>query len=371
MTEIISPENISLPSIVPNPVPDSTPSVAPEIWRQMGMPNYSRYIVSNKGQIYNTKTKYLVKIRNKHGYFVSTLQDDENKRHEVRIHRAVAFSFIGPPKEGQTVDHINRIPADNYYLNLRWADASLQSKNQNRSKRRAGTPICQLDQNKQLIKIWDRMVDAAKFFNITAPDLTTACKKGYMLANYRWMYYQEYYIDPTEIWKAVPHKTIKTLQASNKGRIKNNGKVLIGANRSGYLRVTIYCDVKKKLLSLSIHRLICKTFIGPSKLFVNHKDGNKKNNHLDNLEYLSNRDNVIYSITTGNGGMKLKAVAQLNDKDEVIATYRSAAIAGEAVKTKQANIQRACKKGNRCQSFRWKYVDSPSNEQILPLPLIS
>jgi len=41
------------------------------------------------------------------------------------------------------------------------------------------------------------------------------------------------------------------------------------------------------------------TFIGPSKLTVNHKDGNKLNNNILNLEYLTAIENQKYSIENG------------------------------------------------------------------------
>jgi hypothetical protein len=46
-----------------------------------------------------------------------------------------------------------------------------------------------------------------------------------------------------------------------------------------------------------VHRLVMLAFVGDSELTVNHKDGDKTNNQLDNLEYLAHRDNVKYSFT--------------------------------------------------------------------------
>lgn len=46
----------------------------------------------------------------------------------------------------------------------------------------------------------------------------------------------------------------------------------------------------------TIHRLVMLTFKGKSNLTVNHIDKNKINNKLSNLEYMSNKDNVRYSL---------------------------------------------------------------------------
>lgn len=53
-----------------------------------------------------------------------------------------------------------------------------------------------------------------------------------------------------------------------------------------------------------VHRLVMMVFVGKSTLQVNHKDGDKTNNRLDNLEYCTDSENKIHAITmlgTGRG----------------------------------------------------------------------
>lgn len=47
-----------------------------------------------------------------------------------------------------------------------------------------------------------------------------------------------------------------------------------------------------------VHRLVARTFIGPCPpgLVVNHKDGDRGNNHRDNLEYVTTRENNVHAI---------------------------------------------------------------------------
>jgi len=45
----------------------------------------------------------------------------------------------------------------------------------------------------------------------------------------------------------------------------------------------------------SVHRLVMLAFVGPSELEVNHKDGNKTNNHISNLEYVTHRENARHA----------------------------------------------------------------------------
>lgn len=78
------------------------------------------------------------------------------------------------------------------------------------------------------------------------------------------------------------------------GRVinRNTGKqVKPQENNCGYMRVQL-CNGKRKP-RFFVHRLVAELFIqNPLNLpQVNHKDGNKKNNHVDNLEWISASDN--------------------------------------------------------------------------------
>lgn len=70
-------------------------------------------------------------------------------------------------------------------------------------------------------------------------------------------------------------------------------------NRSGYRQVRI--GVSGSQTTISIHRLVAKAFIpNPDGLKdVNHKDGDKTNNRVDNLEWISRSGNVLHAISNG------------------------------------------------------------------------
>ena len=90
---------------------------------------------------------------------------------------------------------------------------------------------------------------------------------------------------------------------SNHGRVKSYkwGKELIlkPATIKGYLAIGIWVNNKHKLHK--IHRLVALAFIPnpDNKPQVNHKDGNKLNNHVDNLEWMTNQENIQHAWSTG------------------------------------------------------------------------
>lgn len=97
-----------------------------------------------------------------------------------------------------------------------------------------------------------------------------------------------------EIWKEI--NDVKGYQVSSLGRIKNpKGKLLTGSDKDGYVRVCIQCKL------IRLHRIVAKHFVEnpDSKLEVNHKDGNKKNNRAENLEWSTRTENMRHAVSSG------------------------------------------------------------------------
>ncbi len=88
---------------------------------------------------------------------------------------------------------------------------------------------------------------------------------------------------------------------SSLGRIKNIKRCKIRKlfpNHGGYWRVVLRQNGKQK--NFSVHRLVAQEFIGFSdKPEVNHKDGNKNNNAVSNLEWATRKENKEHAIATG------------------------------------------------------------------------
>lgn len=101
-----------------------------------------------------------------------------------------------------------------------------------------------------------------------------------------------------EEWKQIPNLPY---EISSLGKIRNlQGKVLkTYVQNSGYEQIKI--NYQGLHIHKSIHRLVAEAFIpNPlNKEYVNHIDGNKLNNTVDNLEWCTNSENILHARKTG------------------------------------------------------------------------
>ena len=87
--------------------------------------------------------------------------------------------------------------------------------------------------------------------------------------------------------------------AKEDGTIWNaNGKQMKpGVQSKGYLTVCLYDGSRpKRPKSFLVHRLVAEAFLGESSLQINHKNGDKKDNRVENLEYCTALENARHAI---------------------------------------------------------------------------
>jgi hypothetical protein len=104
-----------------------------------------------------------------------------------------------------------------------------------------------------------------------------------------------------EHWKDIPEYE-GVYRVSNLGRVKSlkQGKDKILKTRDngrGYMQVSLRKEGERK--RFLVHRLVMFTFLGESDMDVNHINGIKADNHLENLEYCTRSENMIHAFNTG------------------------------------------------------------------------
>lgn len=182
---------------------------------------------------------------------------------------------------------------------------------------------------------------------------------------------------PNEYWEWIPY-TIGCYKISNYSRILSigrNGNGGIGRDRillpiikkDGYYQIVLY--IKDKRLYRRVNRLMGETFLSnPNNLpIVDHKDNNKLNNCLYNLEWVSINENsrryykkYFISTNKGRGKIKPKKVNQFEIDGTFIKTYPSITEAAKTVygnKLRRGGISKACMLNKNYLGYMWRYTE--------------
>lgn len=174
-----------------------------------------------------------------------------------------------------------------------------------------------------------------------------------------------------EIWKDI--KNYEGLyQISNLGNVKSleryvnhlNGVRIVHEkilkpiiDNTGYYVVSLW---KENICErIHIHRIVTENFIPniSNKPFVNHIDGNKLNNCINNLEWCTPKENNIHAYKYGLNPSRVK-VNQYDLNGNFIKTWNSVIEANKFYKT--SHISECCNdKSNRkmAKGYLWKYAD--------------
>lgn len=135
----------------------------------------------------------------------------------------------------------------------------------------------------------------------------------------------------------------------------------------GYLQVCLYNQMKKRKY-VSVHRLVAKAFIPnpENNPQVNHRDGNKQNNAIANLEWVTSSENIVHSYKIlkrkptwknkkGRENPNSKIVIQLKDTNS-IAEFENAHEVQRKLKIPASHVCDCCLgKRKTAGGFSWKY----------------
>ena len=168
-----------------------------------------------------------------------------------------------------------------------------------------------------------------------------------------------------EIWKDI--SGYPNYQVSNLGRVKSLGndknrkeKILKSSKEGwGYLQVLLSKDGKSKYFK--VHRLVASAFLDNSNNLpeVNHKDEDKTNNRVENLEYCDRTYNNNYGSRNERTAIaNSKPVLQFTKQGEFIKKWKSTREVERELGFNHSNIAQCCQgKLKSSNGYEWKYLE--------------
>ena len=164
-----------------------------------------------------------------------------------------------------------------------------------------------------------------------------------------------------EQWKIIPEAT--NYEVSNTGLVRNKiTKYILKGRRTpgGYLQVSIKIDETQKFSNRYIHRLVALNWIGnlENKKEVNHINGDKENNNIDNLEWVTPSENQLHRHTIGKNKTSHRKVGKFSKDGELISQYNSIVEAAAQEGHPRVSIDNVLQgKRYTLKGFVWKYLD--------------
>jgi hypothetical protein len=225
--------------------------------------------------------------------------------------------------------------------------------------------------------------EAAKAVEASPDTIKNACRLGNKIKGYYWEFMDEEdqeKFDSKKAQKVIKRKIEdkeedegvqiifgayvvidgvehKNYTITDDGRVwgETQKKYLKCVDHGGYKRVKICKGKKGDYHDVSVHRLVAQAFIPNPKNFpfVNHKNGIRSDNRVENLEWVTHKQNIQHSCD--NGSKVCKPVIQYDKEANKVGEFVSCSAADRYMGLTQGRIAIACRKNILLSGYYWKF----------------
>lgn len=339
-----------------------------EVWKDIT--NYDNYEVSTLGRVRNKKTGRVLKIAKKDGYYSVGLSCGKRKSHSV--HQLVAHAFLPNPENKPQVNHLDKNGLNNKVSNLEWVtnkENSIHRSNGVKQTTNQNLTIWRIDVNSgEKLEKYNSIGEASKWvmeqglatnFHSVSSSISCSIRGVYKsTTGFKWVKIEQEDLDD-EIWKEIIIENDDTsgYYISSLGRFKNKKGVIMEnykPHHSGYIYLRV--NIKK----YALHRLVAMMFLPnvENKPFVNHIDGNKINNKLENLEWVTCAENNFHAHKAGLTKVYTRKIIQYDLEMNKLNNFNSIVEAAKKLNICSTSIKAVLyKKQNTAGGFIWKYLE--------------
>lgn len=297
------------------------------IWKDVPLEEYKNsYEVSNNGQIRNKNTLKIKTTQLGSTGYITTRLDIGTCKKTVQIHTLVANAFLKPLEN-----------KENKKIIVKFKDGD-----------KSNVHVNNLEYDYQNVIVKKTIINN----NNVVPNNNVVINNEQNLN-------EEITINN---FKGKKIKDFPNYLISKEGQVystKSNKIRENEINENGYCRIRLM-DGTKQGRKFYIHRLVAEAYIPNPNNYnqVNHKDLNKHNNNINNLEWCSEAMNMQHNADNKPENSKKIFQFDLLDKDKLIGTYNSIKEASEKTNTNKTSIIHCCSgKYKKAGEYIWKYAN--------------
>lgn len=178
------------------------------------------------------------------------------------------------------------------------------------------------------------------------------------------------------MWKKFIYEGQETdYSVSTEGEVRKDttNYILSQSSQQDYKFVGLIINGKQK--RMRVHRMVALAFIDnpDNKPYVNHINGNRSDNNVENLEWVTPSENTQHAVDTGlfKSG-RARAVIQYNLNGEQMATFESASEAARQTGGSQSKITMCCRRQrDSANDYQWRYYDDIQDVQKIEKKFIT
>ena len=171
-----------------------------------------------------------------------------------------------------------------------------------------------------------------------------------------WRFNGEHMEDETIIWRPVKGLEDR-YEVSNTGLVRTKPRILKSRPmpKGGHHQINLGLHRRTY-----VHRLVAEAFLDPpdpTRIWVNHKNGDPSDNRVENLEWCTPGENIAHGFrVNGRTNYNCRPVHAVSSDGEIVADFPSIRKAAEHFSVTIGAVRSAILRGGTCKGYRWYFT---------------